>query len=483
MTPAQERVGAAVATSTSAVLGARAVHFALNVVSGLALIRYLGPASYGDYVFVLSFAAIFGLLSDFGIAKVAVRDLSRRDGDEAAAVLGTAIASRVALALTALVLAQIALAVVGGRADIRVAVAVASLAYAIEGAMTVTAVFQVRLVMQYEAAVTLVVQALDTALVLALIALGAGLVALVAAPIAAGTCGVAIATALARRRFSLRARFDARRVRSLLVESLPIGITTVIVVLYVKSDAVLLQLLASSREVGLFGAAYKPIEYAFLALILPTTVLLPLLSRWYGVDVARYRAVFWRGIDLLLALSLPITAMTLVVSDDLVALYAPGFAAAATALRLLALALPSMIVAGWLGFALLAAGRQRVTLAYDAAALVVNVAVNLALIPMIGQDGAAVAALATTAFVVLSAALAVRTWANVGPMRSHAPQLVLVSAALALAVAVGRGAGVPWWAAVCAAACAYPILVIASGAVSLPELRSALPARKGAPAA
>ena len=54
-----------VAVSVAAQLAAKAVNFGLNVVVGLALIRYFGPAAYGDYVFVISLCALLGLLSDF----------------------------------------------------------------------------------------------------------------------------------------------------------------------------------------------------------------------------------------------------------------------------------------------------------------------------------------------------------------------------------------------------------------------------------
>ena len=476
-TTGRSGVAAAVTLSTAAQLGGRCVHFALNVIAGLALIRYFGPAGYGDYVFVLTYATLFGLLSDFGLGKVAVRDMAR-DTSTAGSILGTAIAMRIVLALIAAILAQIACVVLGVRAELRPAIAVASLLFLVDAMLGLMAVFQVRLKMQYEALVTIAMQAVDTALILALIQLHAGLLVIVASPVASGTVGIAIAFMLVRRRFPIALSIDATRLRGLLVDAAPIGLTTVIVVLYVKTDAVILGLLATPTDVGLFGAAYKPIEYVLLALMLPINVLFPLLSRWHRSDPHQFRILYWRGADALLALTLPLVVLVLVAAEPIVlTLYAADFAAAALPLRILALALPLMVLSAWQGFALLAGGHQRITVAYDAAALGVNVVLNLLLIPAFGYIGAALTAVLTSVFVAACA------WTVAGrrlDVRGEAPLRVLpiVIANALLAVTLVLGATVlPLWAIVPLALTAYPLWLLLCRAVTRAEIELLLPRR------
>lgn len=473
-------IAAAVSVSTAAQLGGRGVHFVLNVIAGLALIRYFGPAGYGDYAFVLTYATLFGLLSDFGLAKIAVRDMSRT-ASAAGSVLGTAIAARVVLAIVAAILAQVALSILGIRGDLRPLIGVASLLFLIEAVLSLAAVFQIRLAMQYEALVTIAIQVVDTAIILALIRMHASLIWLVAAPVISGVVGIALAVWLVRRRFPIQLSIDVSKLRQLLVDAAPVGLTTVIVVLYVKTDAVILGLLATPSDVGLFAAAYKPIEYALLALMLPINVLFPLLSRWSSTEPRLFRLLYWRGADALLALTLPVVVVAVLAAEPItVALYAPEFAAAATPLRLLACALPLMVLSAWQGFALLSGGHQRVTVAYDAVALLVNVAANLILIPRLGYLGAAFAALGTSVLVAACAwTFAARRLDVRGGTHLRLGRVLLANAVLA-AMLVGGSALTSIWIALPVALLLYPCWLLAFGVVSRAEVGMLMPARRPA---
>ncbi len=232
------RIASAMALSAVAQLGAKAVHLLLNIIASLALIRYLGPASYGDYVFVFSLSALFGLVSDFGLAKVALREMVR-DPVAAPSLLGTAIAARLALAAVSAVLAQGALAAIGARDEVRLAVAVSSLVFVTDALFSIAVVFQARLAMQYEALVSVAAQAVDTALIFWMISTGAGLLQFVAVPVASGGIAVVLAAALVRGRFRTTLGFDAKRLPYLLKESLPVGVTLFLAVAYLIFNRVL----------------------------------------------------------------------------------------------------------------------------------------------------------------------------------------------------------------------------------------------------
>src|SRR6266542_6883601 len=146
----------AVTLSAGTQIAAKAVHLGLNVVASLALIRYFGPASYGDYVFVFSFATLLGLVSDMGIAKVAVRGMAR-DERQTPGLLVTTIVARLCLAAFAAVGAQLVLVAMGARPEIHAAVAIASLLFVTDALLSVAALFQVRIALQYDALVQIVI--------------------------------------------------------------------------------------------------------------------------------------------------------------------------------------------------------------------------------------------------------------------------------------------------------------------------------------
>jgi O-antigen/teichoic acid export membrane protein len=286
---------------------------------------------------------------------------------------------------------------------------------------------------------------------------------------------------IARRRFATRLDLDLRRLPGLLWESAPIGITLLLAVGYLKLDSVLLGVLATPVDVGLYGSAFRPIEYLLLASGVLITPLFPLLSRWYGRESARFTLVYWRGMDALFVIAIPVPVLLFWIADPLVrGVYTESFAAAAMPLRVLAVALVLMIVSAWQGFALLAAGRQRLTVIYDAAALILNVGLNLALIPRFGYLGAAMAALATSGLVVACSSLVARRVLELRGTTSRLPQIMAANAALAAAAGGLVVAGAPWWLALVLSPLPYVAALLLFRATTLAELRDLLPAGSNA---
>lgn len=461
----------AVALSTGTQLAAKVLHLGLNILASLALIRYFGPTGYGDYVFVFGFATLIGLASDLGIGKVAVRSIARDERSDAA-ILGTAIVARLGLAVLAAVGAQLLLTALGARSEVHVAVGVASLLFFTDALLSVAVLFQVRIALQYDALVQVVIQALDTALILFLISRSADLVAIVAAPVAGALVGVILAVALARARFNLRLEFDVRRLAGLFREALPVGANLFLAVVYLKLDSILVAVLRGPEEVGYYGAAYKPIEYLLLASAVLVNTLFPLLARWHGVDRARFLEVYRRGTEALFVCALPVPILLAFSGAPLVtSVYGLEFAPAAVALKILAIALVLMIFNAWQSFVLLAAGRQRVTLAYDAAALGLNVLLNLMLIVWLGFVGAALAALLTSVFIAVVGTFAVTRLLSATLQGSRLGSIVLANVLLASSLVALGVAGVPWLPTVALASLAYPLWLLAFRVVTPAGLR------------
>jgi O-antigen/teichoic acid export membrane protein len=467
----------AVAVGASAQLVARAVNLALNVVVGLALVRYFSTAAYGDYVFVLSFSALFGLLGDFGLAKVAVRDMSQRP-TASGTVLGTAIALRLGLCLVSFGLAQLTLVALGTRAELRPAVAVASLLFVSDALLSIVAVFQVQLANQWEALTTLVIQLCDTALIFWLIGQQAGLLAILSAPVVSAGVGIAVAATIARARFRATLAFDARLLPGLAQAALPLGISGLLATLYVKLDMVMLGVMAPPGDVGIYAASAKPVEYLLLVGVMLVQLLFPLLARNYTVDPARFQKVYQRGLQALLALMLPVPIVAAFIADPLVlALYTPDFAHSAVPLRILSVALAVFTLAAWQSFTLLAAGRQSIALVYDGAALGLNLGLNLLLIAWIGYVGAALTAVLTALFVFISASLVL--WRVLGVILDLVMVLkvVLANVGLGATMAVAMATSLPWIVATTLAGTLYPALLVLCGVVTPGEVRQILRAR------
>ncbi|MGH2704375.1 MAG: oligosaccharide flippase family protein [Actinomycetota bacterium] len=479
--PPSPQLARDVAVSAGTQLGARVLHLGLNLVSSLVIVRSMGPSSYGRYVLVITLATFLGLLADFGLAKLAVREIARDPGAEPE-VLGTTILLRLALAAVAAALVQAGLAALSAPGEVRAAGAVASALFVTESLLSLVVTFHVRMKQQYEALVRVVMEALETGLVIWLVARSASLVQLVAAPVVGATAGVVIAGWAVRRRFGVRLRFDARLARRLMAAALPVGPALLLGAAYLKLGGVILAARATPREVGIYGAAFQPIEYLLLATAVLINVLYPLLARWHGAEPGTFLAVYRRGSEWLLAATLPVPILLAFTAGPVVSfVFEPRFAASAGPLRLLSVALVLMSVSAWQSFVLLAGGRQRVALVYDGVALAFTGLLGVLLVPSLGAAGAAIATLAGS--------LVVAAWSTIASSRllgatldgQGLARVGAAGAGLAVTMAVLRGAGVTWWAAMVVAAASYPMWLRLAGILKTGELRAMLSRHPAAP--
>ena len=450
MTATRHSPGRAVAVSTLSQALGKALHLVLNVVSTLAILRYLAPDAYGAYVLVLTVTTLVGVVADFGLPKLAVREIARgEDGDGRVQdeVVGTVVVLRLGLAIAAMVGAQGVLRLMGEPPMVLKAAAIASLVVLVDAVLGVVIVcFQVHLVHQYEALVRSVAEALDTALVLLLVALQVSFLWLFVPPVVGLCAGLVLAVALARRRFELRLRPALGRLRHLVREALPLGPALLLGVLYLKLDTLILAALRPSRDVGIYGSAYQPVEYLFLGTAVIINVLFPLLAReWSRGNAEQFLQLYRRGTELLVIVTVFVPLVLAFTAPAVVRLmFGTAYAEAADPLRILAVALVAIVISGWQSLVLLAGGRQRIPLIYNTVAVVLAAGLSYLLVQALGPVGAALSALTTSCAVMIASVVAVQRTlgATLDPTRIG---LVLVAAAGTVAVLAGlQAAGTPW---------------------------------------
>ncbi|MEO7446793.1 MAG: oligosaccharide flippase family protein [Humibacillus sp.] len=454
-----------VTLSAASQLGAKVVHLLLNAVSTLAVLRYLAPDAYGTYVLVLTVTTLVGVVADFGLPKLAVRELLV-PGVREGAVVGTVIVLRLALAGVGVAGVQLVLAAFGQSPQVHLAGLVASLGIVVEAVLGIlVTIFHARVAQQYDAVVRVAAEAVETTLVLGLIVVGASLPWLFVAPLVGLVVGTCLAVGLTGRRFAVRPSFDVTLVRGLVREALPLGPSLMIGVLYLKLDSFVVAALRPTRDLGLYGAAYQPIEYVFLGSAVFINVLYPMAAAaWTGPSRARFVEIYRRGTELLVALMLTVPIVVTVVADDLVRLaFGPAYAASAVPLTVLGLAVVLMTVNAWQSLVLLAGGHQRVTLRYNLVALALSLALCLVLVPAVGLVGAAVAAVVTGVFVLWASTRAVRRHMDVTLEPTRIVRLVTLAAVCTAVLWALDVVGVVWPVAVVLALTAYAAGLLRTG--------------------
>jgi O-antigen/teichoic acid export membrane protein len=178
---------------------------------------------------------------------------------------------------------------------------------------------------------------------------------------------------------------------------------SVFATIYWRIDVVMLSLLGTIDEVGLYGAAYRMME---IAKILPQNICLaiyPAVSEAAAADPARLSRLGRNVLRYLLMVTLPVAVGTTILAEPILKLtVGDGFLAATSVLTVLIWAIIPFGLARYYAFVLVAAERQRIDLWLNVWMSLVNIALNLMLIPRFGALGAAAAT--TVSIVVLLAA-------------------------------------------------------------------------------
>lgn len=388
--------GRHIATNIGTQLALRLISMPISIVTVSLAARTLDPDGFGVWTAVGAFIGIFGVLTDLGLTTVAMQKMAAEPEREAE-WLGAMAGLRLALSFVAAALCAITVPLfLDGEDQAHLAAWILTLTIFSTGANALMAVFNSRLRAGLALSFGVVQSVLWLIVCVVFYVLGANVVDFALAYVGVLTVIAALQIQATRRFAHIAWRAGRELWRPLMRLAVPIGISGIAVSIYYQIDAVLLLQLADAEETGIYGAAYR---FLTPLMFLPAAVMssfFPVLSAVYARDPERVRRLVQRAAELMAVISLPILAVTIALSDQIIdLLYGAEFAGAADVLPVLMIAFVSICFGTLAGFlAPLLNLHWRLAL-YSGVGAVANVALNLVLIPKYGALGSAWATVAT----------------------------------------------------------------------------------------
>jgi O-antigen/teichoic acid export membrane protein len=360
--------------------------------------RRLGVAEAGVYFLALTFATLFGRVTYWGLDQLLTREVARQParGNQ---FLVNFLAVRGALSVVMLVVLVAVVEGLGYGPHASRVILLLGLTIVPDSLINICQ----SLFVAYEAMGYLAVAAFfnGAARVLAAaLALGAGL----------GLEGVAVSLVLASgitlallvylvraHLFTPTWQMDWQFCRRQLGVALPFLLIGLFYILENRLDVVLLSELADQYQVGLYGAASTVIEALVLIPFAFQRVVFPVMSRLYATAPEMLERLYDQSFKYLLLAGLPTAvSLTLLAPDVMVLVFGVDFAPGTVALQLLVWGLLLVFINVPNSRLLVVADRQTAIAGFLLLSLVVNVALNVALIPRWGAAGAGVARIAST---------------------------------------------------------------------------------------
>lgn len=203
--------------------------------------------------------------------------------------------------------------------------------------------------------------------------------------------------ALKRRGLPIPIRFDWSRVRPVFERSWPLVVNVLLGLTIYNSDLIFLRIFRGRESVGHYSAAYQLISFLQNLATAYSLSLLPQLTRVLLDRVERDR-VYQSSAAQLFAVGLPVGLGGCLAARALIGVvFGSEFEPSGGVLAILVLSVPFTLWKEVDLIALVATGRQATVMRMTGLAVIVNVVLNLALIPKYGLQGAAVATLSTEA--------------------------------------------------------------------------------------
>ncbi|WP_433527955.1 flippase [Micromonospora sp. CA-263727] len=232
-------------------------------------------------------------------------------------------------------------------------------------------------------------------------------------------------------------------------------------------DTLLLGALGSGEDVGVYNVATRLVTVAIFVLAPINAALGPHLAYLYHQErMTEVRRIYRAATGWVVRLSLPAFVALLVFPDDLLRLFGGTFAAGATVTVILAAGQLVNAATGPCGTVLNMSGRVALNMYDNLAVLLLNVLLNLWLIPAYGIVGAAVAWAVSLAAVNLARVLQVRALIRALPV-SAGMLKGLAAGAIALLAGLGARWLVPGWPAQTAVGLVVIVAVYLGGVLAL----------------
>jgi PST family polysaccharide transporter len=382
------------------VTAARVIRMGGALVVGTMVVRYLGPTQYGIFSYAFAIYGLFNVVSGLGLDYLVVNDIaiSKEVGTEEE-VLGTALLLKgSAGVLTTLAAIGFAWATHPGQHIVILLVAMLSSAAIFQGFDVVDYFFQAKIRSRIIIIPELIVFVLSNAARLLAVLFKCQLLTfgvIAAVEILATEFGFALVYWSMQRNLK-RWRFSKTKAVSLLRSSWPLLIASLLIIVYMRTDQILLGSLSTKTVVGQYSAAAKLSEIWYTIPGLICASVMPKLLVGKESNSLLYYARLQRLYEVMVIVSVSIALLVTLLGKSIVLLlFGPAYLAAAAILQVHVWTGPFVFIGVVSSMQLIQENLTQVSLQRSIAGAVCNVILNLLLIPRYGGVGSAVATLLT----------------------------------------------------------------------------------------
>lgn len=391
-----------IAKNTSVLFVAQIVSLGLGLFYTMYTARYLGAEGFGILSFALAFTSILGVFADLGLNTLTTREVSR-DRSLARKYLGNMIPLKVVLAIITLALIVQTMNLIENTDETKKVVYVIALSFIITTFTgTFNSIFQAFEKMEYQSIGLILNSILMFVGILFAINQRFSIVIFSSIYLIVNSIVLGYSSVICVWKFVLpKLEVDWSFWKNTIKSSLPFGITGLSGLAYTYTDSVMLSLIQGDEVVGWYSAAYR---LTLVLLVIPSVInqsIFPSMSRFYISSQNSLRSMCEVYCISMLIIGIPIGIGTTILANKIILLiFGGGYAPSIIVLQILIW--PVVLTFAGAAFVKLfeSTNKQIIITKISGICLVVNIILNLLLIPKFSYIGASVATVITESILV-----------------------------------------------------------------------------------
>ncbi|MFC1914661.1 flippase [Chloroflexota bacterium] len=417
--------------NTGSLLISEVIGSLLTFTATVYIARVLGPGDFGKISFAIAIIFYFTLIADPGLSILGTRQVAR-DKEKIKDYVGSTLTLRLCLATIGFVLLLLVALFINKPLEIKYIIILYGLGLIPIG-LSFAWVFRGVEKMEYIGLGRILTGVIYIVLVLSFFKSSEQLLLVPCFWVGSNLLAAGLLISIFVRSFGKpRLRFNLASWRSLLKQALPMGFAVIMGYIMLSIDTVMLGFMKSNEEVGYYNAAYKIIIFLSMMSASYSETIYPLASSYYQVSLDSLKRLLQFSTKLMSTLALPLAVGGTILARPIMNLiFGAKYDNGIIALQILIWATAVAMVRLAYSRGLLSSDRERRFARVVTAGAIVNIILNLILIPPLGFIGAAIATVAAETVVFLGFYTEFRKVMEV-PLARHLVKPLIASAIMSL---------------------------------------------------
>jgi len=385
------------ATSAGKILGGFLALVTLGFIT-----RSLGAFGFGQYATGVAYLSTFQILADLGLYSLLTKEISQKPEQEKELV-GQFFTLRLIVAVFFMALASALVFLFPYSRELKLGIVFASSAFVMLSLTQLfLSVFQ-KYMQVYKAAFAEVLgRAVQLGFVWAFFIMGGGLFHYLGAIIIGVFVIFIVDLIFVRQLIPFKFVFRNLNWKRIVKTTYPIAISVIFTLLYFKADTLLLSVMKSQEEVGIYNVAYKVLEVLIFFPAAFFGLLLPLLSQYAKENREKFSRLLSRLSEVVLVIIFTTVVSGILLSYSIVNFIGGGeFLSSGFPLQILFVAIGIIFLANLFGNSVIALNLQKKAMWAYIIGFMFNFAANLIFIPRFSYVGASWTTVATELLVTI----------------------------------------------------------------------------------